>query len=71
AFADHGRVVADSVEANVEDALETLRRLEHLGIDYRCATVQLENEGIQQFIEAYDGCLKAVRQKREQLQSSG
>lgn len=70
AFADHGRVVADTVEADVDDALETLRRLEHLGIDYRCVTVQLENEGIQQFIEAYDGCTKAVRQKREQLQSS-
>ena len=70
AFADHGQVMADTVEANVDDALETLRRLEHLGIDYRCATVQLENEGIQQFIEAYDGCVKAVKQKREQLQSS-
>lgn len=70
AFADHGRVVNDSVEVDVDDALETLRGLEHLGIDYRCATVQLENEGIQQFIEAYDGCVKAVRDKREQLQRS-
>ena len=70
AFADHGRVVADTVEANVDDALEALRRLEHLGIDYRCATVQLENEGIEQFIKAYDGCVEAVKQKREQLESS-
>lgn len=70
AFADHGRVVANSVEADVDDALETLRRLEEVGIGYRCATVQLENEGIQQFIEAYDACLKAVKQKREELQPS-
>ncbi|MGC3976101.1 MAG: transaldolase family protein [Nitrospira sp.] len=70
AFADHGRVATDAVEAGVDEALETLRRLQHLGIDYRCATVQLENEGIQQFIEAYDGCMKAVRRKREQLRPS-
>lgn len=68
AFADHGQVVADSVEVDVDDALEILRRLEHLGIDYRCATVQLENEGIQKFVEAYDACVEAVKHKREQLQ---
>lgn len=65
AFADHGRVVADSVEADVEDALEILRQLDNVGIDYRCASVQLENEGIQKFIDSYDACLKAVEQKRQ------
>lgn len=70
AFADHGRVVADSVESGVDEALETLRRLEHLGVDYRCAMTQLENEGIEQFIKAYDACVEAVKHKREQLQPS-
>jgi transaldolase len=70
AFADHGRVVADAVEKDVEDALEVLRELENVGIDYRCTTVQLENEGIQKFIDAYDACVKALDQKRERLQSS-
>jgi phosphate starvation-inducible protein PhoH len=55
----------------VEDALEVLREIENVGIDYRCATVQLENEGIQKFIESYDACVKALEQKRERLQSSG
>jgi transaldolase len=65
AFADHGRVVPDSVEADVEDALEVLRELENVGIDYRCATWQLENEGIQKFIDSYDTCLQAIEKKRK------
>ncbi|HEX2054901.1 MAG TPA: transaldolase family protein, partial [Nitrospiraceae bacterium] len=65
AFADHGRVVADSVESEMEDALEILRELENVGIDYRCACWQLENEGIQKFIDSYDACLKALEKKRK------
>lgn len=65
AFVDHGRVVADSVEADVEDALEVLRELENVGIDYRCVTWQLENEGVQKFIDSYDTCLQAIEKKRK------
>jgi transaldolase len=64
AFADHGRVAEDAVEADVEDALDVLRELENVGIDYRCVTWQLENEGIQKFIDSYDACLKALEKKR-------
>lgn len=64
AVVDHGRVVADSVEADVEDALEVLRQLENVGIDYRCVTWQLENEGIQKFIDSYDACIQALEKKR-------
>ncbi|MGH7258958.1 MAG: transaldolase [Nitrospiraceae bacterium] len=65
AFADHGRVVADSVEADVEESLEALRQLENVGIDYRCVTWQLENEGIQKFIDSYDACIQAIDKKRK------
>jgi transaldolase len=65
AFADHGRVVADSVETDVEDALDVLRELENVGIDYRCVTWQLENEGIQKFIDSYDACIQALEKKRK------
>ena len=65
AFADHGRVVADSVETEVEDALDVLRELENVGIDYRCVTWQLENEGIQKFIDSYDACIQALEKKRK------
>ena len=64
AFADHGRVAENAVEADVEDALDVLRELENAGIDYRCVTWQLENEGIQKFIDSYDTCLKALEKKR-------
>jgi transaldolase len=65
AFADHGRVVPDSVEADVEDALEILRELDNVGINYRCVTWQLENEGVQKFIDSYDACIKAIDKKRK------
>jgi transaldolase len=65
AFADHGRVAEDAVETDVEDALDVLRELENVGIDYRCVTWQLENEGVQKFIDSYDACLKALEKKRK------
>jgi transaldolase len=65
AVLDHGRVVADSVETDVEEAQDVLRELENVGIDYRCVTWQLENEGIQKFIDSYDACIKALEHKRK------
>ncbi len=70
AFADHGCVVTDAVEADVDCALELLRYLENVGIDYRCTMTQLENEGIQKFIESYDACVEAINRKCRDLQNA-
>ncbi len=59
AFADHG-VAAETVEENVGEARKTLLDLQRLGIDFKAVTAQLENEGIQKFIDPYDALLKRI-----------
>jgi transaldolase len=67
AFADHGKVVANTVEADVEAAHRILRDLEGVGIDFHCVTWQLQNEGVQKFIEPYDALMQALTAKRQAL----
>ena len=65
AFADHGAVVKDSVEADVEEASQTLTDLGKVGVEFNCVTWQLENEGIQKFIDPFDELMKTLADKRE------
>jgi transaldolase len=53
AFLDHGEV-GDTVENGVEDARKVMADVEGAGISFAKVTAQLENEGIQKFIEPYD-----------------
>lgn len=64
AFADHGRIVENSVEAGVDEARQIFRDLEAVGIDMRLATAQLQNEGVQKFIEPFDALMKTLADKR-------
>ncbi|BCB26741.1 hypothetical protein SKTS_16270 [Sulfurimicrobium lacus] len=64
AFLDHGKV-ADTVEIGVDEARQVLRNIEMSGISFRQVTQQLENEGVQKFIDAYDGLLQTLAGKRE------
>ncbi|PZN27593.1 MAG: transaldolase, partial [Proteobacteria bacterium] len=63
AFADHGKA-ALTVNKGVKAAARTLRELRAVGIDLKQITAQLENEGIQKFIEPYDGLLATIGRKR-------
>ena len=67
AFADHGKVVANTVEADVAEAHRILRDLEGVGIDFYCVTWQLQNEGVQKFIEPYDALMQALTAKRQAI----
>jgi transaldolase len=67
AFADHGRVVANTIETDLEEAHCVLRDLERLGIDLACVTWRLENEGVQKFIEPYDALMQALAAKRQEF----
>jgi transaldolase len=69
AFADHGKVVANTIEADVEEARRILRDLEGAGIDFHCVTWQLQNEGVQKFIEPYDALMQALTAKRQAMLS--
>jgi transaldolase len=69
AFADHGKVIANTIEADLEDAHRILRDLEGVGIDFHCVTWQLQNEGVQKFIEPYDALMQALAAKRQAMLS--
>jgi transaldolase len=67
AFADHGRVVSDAVEAEVEQAELVMFQLEKTGINFNCVTWQLEHEGVQKFVDAYDAAIAALDKKRSHV----
>jgi transaldolase len=67
AFAEHGRVVDNAIETSLEEAHRVLLDLERLGIDFTCVTWQLQNEGVQKFIEPYDALLQALAAKCQEL----
>jgi len=69
AFADHGRVTANAIEADLEEAHDILRDLERLGIDFHCVTWQLQNEGVQKFIDPYDALMQALAAKSQEFLS--
>jgi transaldolase len=70
AFANHGVVTPNSVEANLDEARQTLSDLERVGIDLGNVTWQLINEGVQKFIEPYDHLMQKLAEKQQQMKTS-
>jgi transaldolase len=66
AFADHGRVNANAIETDLEEAHCILLDLEHVGLDLAGVTWQLQNEGVQKFTEPYDALMQALAAKRQE-----
>jgi len=64
AFRDHGRVRRNTVQENVGDAEDQLRRLSKLGIVLDTITEKLQNDGLASFASAYDRVLAALEKKR-------
>lgn len=59
AFLDHG-TVAETVEEGVEDAAQVMGALGRLDIDFDDVATQLENEGIQKFIEPCEALMRHI-----------
>ena len=66
AFKDHG-TVARTVDRHIDDAHRLLRELSHAGIDLERVGAQLQNEGVELFVEAFDRLIVMVEEKRLQL----
>jgi transaldolase/glucose-6-phosphate isomerase len=64
AFADHGRILENSIEQDVDEARKVFEDLGKLGIDIDFVTRQLVNEGIEKFIKPYDNLMKTLADKR-------
>ena len=59
AFRDHGHPAA-TLEADVEEARETMETLEKVGVSMKAATDQLTADGVKLFADAFDKLLAAV-----------
>ncbi len=66
AFQDHGRV-ARTIDQQVDEAYQTLERLEAAGISMREVTETLLVQGVASFVEALEKLDAAMSQKREIL----
>jgi transaldolase len=70
AFADHGEVVADSVETDIDVAERILYQdLPQVEIALDKVTWQLQHEGIQKFIDPFDALMQALADKMDQQQA--
>lgn len=67
AFRDHGEARCDTVEQDVEGAREMLGELERRGISLDGVMVELVDEGVQDFADAFDKLLGAVAHRRSRL----
>jgi transaldolase len=63
AYRDHGDP-APRLEAGVAVASRVLEHLPELGIDLDVVTQQLEDEGVQKFITAFDSLMNTLQEKR-------
>lgn len=66
AFDDHGKP-GKSLVRSVPAARKVLKDLKAVGIDLKRVTWQLENEGIQKFIDAFDKLIANIEDKRRNL----
>ena len=66
-FRDHGRVRL-SVEEDIPQAQAVLAALEAAEIDYEQVTRQLQDEGVQKFIDSFDKLFRCIESKRKALQ---
>jgi len=66
AFRDHGQL-RNSLLENPQESARVLAQLAKAGIDMRQATKQLEDEGVQLFVESYDSLISSLDRKRQAL----
>ena len=67
AFADHGKLVKDAIEINVDGATKVFKDIKNIGVDLDAVTWELEHDGISKFIEPYDQLMAAITEKRTKM----
>ncbi len=65
AFADHGRV-RHTVEEGLDDARAVMEGLAEVGIEVDRVTAQLEDEGVQKFIDPFDKLMGTLADRRRE-----
>jgi transaldolase len=67
AFQDHGKVVADTITSDLDEAEKLLEQLAAAGVDYDDVVATLEAEGVQKFSDSFAELLDGIRAKRSEL----
>ena len=67
AFADHGIIVKNSVEMDVDESQNVLKNLRKVGLNPDFITQQLFDEGVQKFIDPFDKLMTTLAEKRQQF----
>ncbi len=67
AFADHGSADVAALVEDVDDAYSVLEQLAAVGVNLDAITDKLQTDGVQAFIDAFDGLLGAIEEKRSAL----
>jgi transaldolase len=70
AFRDHG-VVAETLEKDVDEAFETIRRLEEAGISFKAVTDELQVQGVKLFSDSFAKANASIKEKRDALVGAG
>ncbi len=63
---DHGNI-AQTIDHGVETSRARLDELAELGIDLDAITKKLQDEGVAAFAKSFNGLLKSIAEKRQQL----
>jgi len=67
ALLDHGKIVPDTVESNLEDARDVMRALQEAKISLYDVTHDLQVEGVSAFSDSFAALLGAIVYKSKQL----
>jgi transaldolase len=67
AYRDHGHP-ALSLDQDISRAYHLLNQLSFVGIDLDAVTAQLEQEGVDKFIKAFNGLMTSLREKQHAVQ---
>jgi transaldolase / glucose-6-phosphate isomerase len=64
AFKEHGKVIM-TLEKNVEEARNVLRKFQQLGFSLQKITTQLTDDGVKSFAESFDSLMKTIEARRD------
>src|SRR5438132_5084046 len=67
AFKEHGRVRANAIEENVNEASNILHRFDEKGVSLRAITDKLTEDGVKSFGDSFTELLKTIEARRDDV----
>jgi transaldolase/glucose-6-phosphate isomerase len=67
AFREHGQVAPDAIEQDVAGARTVLAELDAYGVSLKEVTEELIEQGVQQFVDAFDKLFGTIAARRRTL----